>query len=140
MKLTALLIFIITTIVTTHASDEFCFTGLSSHEGLRVNKINKAMSCEKRDSLVTALQAGTLSIGTITAICTWAPDPGLTKVSAALLATGGLVLNYATFLVRRLPCNSSAKRELNDYERTEFLEKMCQAIDKRYNPYTEKCN
>ncbi|OUR96147.1 hypothetical protein A9Q84_07235 [Halobacteriovorax marinus] len=116
---------------------DFCFTGLEYGNKSSILKSN--MTCETRDSLVMLLQAGTLTIGTITALCTWAPEPGLTKVTAAVLATTGLVVNYATFLMRRMPCNSSADRELNDYERREFLEKMCFAMDKTYNNYTEKC-
>lgn len=116
---------------------DFCFIGLEG--GNKSSMLKNNMSCQTRDSLVTLLQAGTLTLGTITALCTWAPEPGLTKVTAAVLATSGLVVNYATFLVRRMPCNSSADRELNDYERREFLEKMCFAMDKTYNDYTGKC-
>jgi len=116
---------------------DFCFLGLEN--GNKSSRLKSNMSCQTRDSLVTLLQTGTLTLGTITALCTWAPEPGFTKVTAAVLATTGLVVNYATFLVRRMPCNSSANRELNDYERREFLEKMCFAMDKSYNVYTGKC-
>lgn len=121
------------------ANNDFCFSGIEEARTTDFLKLNKRMSCQSRASLVTALQAGTLTLGTITALCTWAPEPALTKVSAAIIATGGLILNYATFLVRNSPCNSSGERVLNDYERREFLEKMCFAIDKRYNDYTDKC-
>ncbi|PIK13903.1 hypothetical protein [Halobacteriovorax sp. JY17] len=139
MKFFLLPLILIISMNITMANEDFCFTGI---EGLKMNSIqksNKKMSCQDRDSLVVALQAGTLTLGTITALCTWAPEPALTKVSAAVIATGGLILNYATFLVRNSPCNSSEERVLNDYERREFLEKMCSAMDKNYNEYTEKC-
>ncbi|WP_417335388.1 hypothetical protein [Halobacteriovorax marinus] len=121
------------------ANEDFCFVGLENNKSLSIDKINKRMSCQTRDSLVVALQAGTLTIGTVTALCTWAPEPGLTKVSAAVLATTGLIVNYATFIMRNIPCNSTSERELNDYEKREFMEKMCRAIDKTFNPYSEKC-
>lgn len=115
----------------TTASEDFCFTGI---QGEKSN-----LTCAARDNLVRALQGGTLALGTVTAVCTWAPEPALTKVSAALVATTGLIINYATFMVRNMPCISSGDYELKDYEETEFLTKMCRAIDKQYNSYTRKC-
>jgi hypothetical protein len=136
-KLIAIFILLICSQIVS-ANEDFCFTGFEDSE-LKSHVLKSNMRCETRDSLVVALQAGTLTLGTITALCTWAPEPALTKVSAAVIATTGLIVNYATFMVRNMPCNSSGKRELNDYEKTEFLEKMCRAMDKIYNPYTEKC-
>jgi hypothetical protein len=143
MKKLLLLFILLTCSQMTLANEDFCFTGM---EGPNFKAMSSTHSfqksnirCETRDSLVVALQAGTLTLGTITALCTWAPEPALTKVSAAVIATTGLIVNYATFLVRNMPCNSSGERDLNDYEKTEFLVKMCKAMSKEYNHYTEKC-
>ena len=143
MKKLFFLFILLTCSQATLAEEDFCFTGMEgpTYKAMGVeNYVNKSnIRCETRNSLVVALQAGTLTLGTITALCTWAPEPMLTKVSAAVIATTGLIVNYATFLVRNMPCNSSGERDLNDYEKTEFLVKMCKAMSKEYNHYTEKC-
>ncbi|WP_127716543.1 hypothetical protein [Halobacteriovorax sp. HLS] len=121
------------------ASEDFCFSGMEDTLILKQFQLKSNMKCETKDALITALSAGTLTLGTVTALCTWAPEPAITKISAAVIATSGLIINYATFLVRNMPCNSSGKRELEDYEKTEILEKVCKSINKKLNLYTETC-
>ena len=143
MKKILLLFILLTCSQVALANDDFCFTGMEGAGfkamGLQSSFQKSNMRCETRSALVAALQAGSLTLGTITALCTWAPEPALTKVSAAVIATTGLIVNYATFIVRNMPCNSSGERDLDDYEKTEFLVKMCKAMSKEYNHYSEKC-
>ncbi len=139
MKLSIILFILLTYSQLGLASEEICFTGMDNKLIFKSISSKNNLRCETRDALVTALAAGSLTLGTVTALCTWAPEPAITKISAAVIATSGLIINYATFIVKNMPCNSSGKRELEDYERRDFLEKVCKAIDKKLNPYTEGC-
>lgn len=129
-----LLVFITLFTSSTQAQVEVTFDSISCERQSLMD-----ITCKERNGWRTLLQASSLTFATVSYICGVTPEPAATKAVAAISKGASLFLGYVSLMVTNLPCTQSQKYELEGEDKEQFIQAVCDATNKVYDPITNSC-
>ena len=97
------------------------------------------ISCDTRDGIGIVLDMSTLVFQSVAVICGVAPEPLLTKGTAAVSGMLGVFTGVISLTVKNMPCHQSGKTELQGQQKEDFIRAVCEATGKQFNPLSNTC-
>ena len=137
-SLIMIFILLITSINYVHASDfeyidhnDICltdFTTLGEYGSQKSFGYEKSLSCKDREVISKLGNIGSFYFGKLSIACSFIPEPGISKITAAVLGITGLTLGFMSAMISTSDCNSSGERPPTPTELENFKYQVCQSM------------